>query len=284
MTNELLMRLFDSLVADARKTMVGKNHDYTAASQDALANFKMVAAMLGLKPRQVWAVYFMKHVMAVMAWAKTGKVESEGLAGRFVDLVNYAALGEAIYRTADSGPAWDFDALWDDVAQWSTKTFGTDQERGPAGALKHITKEVQEALQKPDDPKEYADLIILVCDASRRAGLSMEALLKTAHAKMAENKKRTWPKPVEGEPCEHVKEPATTRDVEKLLRELTKNPQAGPIKGDARDPGVVLNTPAQWENASSGGGKVGALIPPEVAAKWVGKAPSKDDDWGQATS
>lgn len=261
MTNELLMRLFDHLVADARKTMAGKNHDYTAASQDALANFKTVAETLGLKPRQVWAVYFMKHVMAVLAWAKTGKVESEGMTGRFVDLVNYAAIGnallqepekgsiqEALAKAAESleaqgfgkaireqgggfdlppgfklfgqeavvGPAvpgpyatvpnaLDFPALWDDQSAWSQKTFGTDQERGPQGSLKHLIKEAQEALQKPDDHKEYADLIILVCDASRRAGLTMGDLLKAAHAKMAENKKRTWPKPVEGEPCEHVK-------------------------------------------------------------------------------
>lgn len=246
MTNTQLMQIFDALVASARTTMAAKNHDYTAASQDALANFKVIAGTLGLKPRQVWAVFFLKQVLAVVTWAKTGKLESEGLGGRFLDLVNFSALGQAVYESADDGPAWDFEALWADQSAWSQKTFGTDKERGPAGSLKHLIKEAQEALQKPDDPKEYADLIILVCDASRRAGLSMEALLKAAHAKMAENKKRTWPKPVEGEPCEHVKPGTSVKDDWAAAADPTPRPKNG--------------------------------------LKWVGEPEPGFEEWGQATS
>lgn len=215
-----LLTLFDGLVADARSTMAAKNHDYTAASDDALANFKLVAGMLGLEPRQVWAVFFLKHAMAALAWAKTGKVESEGLKGRFLDLVNFSALGLAVVQEcpekatgqgneAQATPAapGPFEALWEDQAAWSRATFGTDQERGPEGSLKHLGREAEEALRCPLDRMEYADLLILTMDASRRAGLTREGLLAAAQDKMRVNKERRWPKAQPGEPCEHLKDP-----------------------------------------------------------------------------
>lgn len=96
-----------------------------------------------------------------------------------------------------------------DQAIWSQKTFGTDAERGPVGPLKHLIKEVQECLANPKDPMEYADLLILVADASRRAGLTPWDLLRCARAKMRENKEREWPEPSpdkNDEAVEHVRE------------------------------------------------------------------------------
>ena len=73
-----------------------KGRDYTIGlqdSEDALGNFKEVGARLGLTKYQVWATYCAKHFDSILAWVKTGKLESESLRGRFLDLINYALLG-----------------------------------------------------------------------------------------------------------------------------------------------------------------------------------------------
>ncbi len=97
--------------------------------------------------------------------------------------------------------------LWVSQSEWSQKTFGTDQERGPIGALKHLEREAKEAWENPSDIVEYADCLLLILDASRRAGFALEALVDAACAKHEVNKGRTWPAPAEGdEPTEHVRE------------------------------------------------------------------------------
>ena len=53
---------------------------------------------------------------------------------------------------------------------------------------------------------ELADCLILLLDASRRAGVKPLPLIKAAQAKMKVNKARAWPKPVSDEPVEHVRE------------------------------------------------------------------------------
>lgn len=73
-----------------------KGIDYTIGNADRLYNFKSIAEIIGITPEQVWAVYFWKHVCAVLSWAKTGRVESEGIKGRFIDIANYAKLGRLI--------------------------------------------------------------------------------------------------------------------------------------------------------------------------------------------
>ena len=75
-----------------------KGRDYTIdqADENRLYNFYEVAELTGQTPMQVWSVYFLKHVFAVMAFAKTGKVESEGIDGRLYDIINYAILGKQI--------------------------------------------------------------------------------------------------------------------------------------------------------------------------------------------
>lgn len=100
--------------------------------------------------------------------------------------------------------------------EWSRKVFGRDPgtyypgteeaklERGPIGPLKHLAKEVQETLDKPNDLVEYADMMHLLFDACRRAGYSYDELVAACHAKLAKNKRRKWPKPTSDEPVEHV--------------------------------------------------------------------------------
>lgn len=97
-------------------------------------------------------------------------------------------------------------AFWKALEEWSTATFGTAQERGPVGPLKHLAKEVNECLAAPGDLEEYADLLFLVFDAARRAGFSYIDLETAAWQKLAKNERRTWPKPTSDEPVEHVRE------------------------------------------------------------------------------
>lgn len=88
-------------------------------------------------------------------------------------------------------------------AEWSQATFGSDEERGPIGPLKHLAKEVQEALANIQDEMEYVDCFFLVLDASRRAKIPASKLLELAFVKLEINKKRKWNKPTSDNPIEH---------------------------------------------------------------------------------
>lgn len=98
-----------------------------------------------------------------------------------------------------------FRDLVSDQAEWSQRTFGTDQDRGPIGALKHLALEAVEAQSDPASVEEYADCFLLILDAARRAGIKPMQLVEAAQAKMVKNKARQWPKPTSDEPVEHVR-------------------------------------------------------------------------------
>jgi hypothetical protein len=83
-------------------------------------------------------------------------------------------------------------------SEFSQKTFGTDEEKGPEGPLKHLLEEVQEVLDDSTDVMEYADCFLLLLDATRRAEINIHTLLRAAHDKLEINKKRTWEKTSEG--------------------------------------------------------------------------------------
>lgn len=92
-----------------------------------------------------------------------------------------------------------------DQSQWSQATFGTDLERGPLGALRHLEREAVEAQGAPTDVEEYADCFLLILDAARRAGISPLQLIEAAQQKLEINKRREWPGPVDDQPVEHVR-------------------------------------------------------------------------------
>jgi hypothetical protein len=89
---------------------------------------------------------------------------------------------------------------------WSTKTFGSGPR--PHGLVKHIRKELLEILKKPDDLKEWVDVMILAIDGATRAGHSPDAICKALIDKQGENIGRAWQPVREGQPCEHVRKPA----------------------------------------------------------------------------
>ncbi|UEP18880.1 EaA protein [Klebsiella phage vB_Kp_IME328] len=87
-------------------------------------------------------------------------------------------------------------------AEWSDCQFGNV---GPVGPLKHLAKEAIEAAEAPDDISEFADILMLVWDATRRAGFSDEQLAEAVAEKLDRNKRRAWGEVKDGEPCHHVK-------------------------------------------------------------------------------
>lgn len=109
-----------------------------------------------------------------------------------------------VARLIDAGEA--LDDLASSLSRWSQATFGTDQERGPIGPIKHLKKECDEVLADPTNREEYADLLILVLDASRRAGIKPLELIRASIKKMELNKTRQWGKPVNDEPVEHLRD------------------------------------------------------------------------------
>lgn len=98
-----------------------------------------------------------------------------------------------------------FEEFWNDLSEWSQETFGSDLVRGPTGPLKHLAKEVNECLEKPNDLEEYADLQFLVFDSARRAGFTVNDLKRAFTEKLKINKMREWNKPSSDEPVEHIR-------------------------------------------------------------------------------
>lgn len=87
-------------------------------------------------------------------------------------------------------------------AQWSEETFGAVSHKGP---MEHLREEALEAKENPV-VGEFADCLALVLDGSRRAGHSLDDLLIAFEEKLKVNKLREWPKAIEGQPCNHLKE------------------------------------------------------------------------------
>lgn len=96
-------------------------------------------------------------------------------------------------------------SLYNQHAWWSRKTFGTDQERGPKGPIDHLKKEILELEENPTDASEYADCFLLLLDASRRAGISLDGLIDAARHKMTINERREWQTPEPDKAVEHVR-------------------------------------------------------------------------------
>lgn len=103
--------------------------------------------------------------------------------------------------------------FWCLLKDWSEPTFGSDSERGPKGPLKHLEKEVKEALISAESPDgvalkgEIVDCLFLVFDSARRAGMNYDELLDKAFIKLEINKLREWNRS-EGDseqPIEHTR-------------------------------------------------------------------------------
>ena len=67
---------------------------------------------------------------------------------------------------------------------WSRRTH--------RGLVKHIQKECEEILAKPDDLEEWVDVIILAVDGAWRSGHSAEQISGMLEFKLYKNQQRTW--------------------------------------------------------------------------------------------
>ncbi len=139
-------------------------------------------------------------------------------------------------------------ALWVlayDQRQWSEATFGSDDERGPVGALRHLRREAKEAIDNPHDAEEYADCFLLIVDAARRAGFSIGELLHAAQLKLEINKGREWPEPGEdGQPVEHV--------VDSEVTMIVRRSPLAPVEGLDRPDTIWLGEVRDGENVTTG--------------------------------
>ena|SRR3989304_5785887 len=83
--------LFDECL----KTMESKSQDY-ASKLDAHANFKEGADLIGLTKYQVWAVYFFKHIKAILRALQrnpaTPESITEPIRGRIIDTIVYLSI------------------------------------------------------------------------------------------------------------------------------------------------------------------------------------------------
>lgn len=65
----------------------------------------------------------------------------------------------------------DLQRFQTEAFRWSRRQFGEHMD--PTGSIAHLLREVEELRAAPDDPEEYADCLMLVCDAASRAGISL---------------------------------------------------------------------------------------------------------------
>lgn len=97
MKKERFQHLLEEQFIRISKLTGTKGEEYSR-SDDQLANFKRQAADLGLDQRQIWAVYFNKHIDSIKSYLKTldDSKLSEPIEGRIDDAILYLILLRAM--------------------------------------------------------------------------------------------------------------------------------------------------------------------------------------------
>lgn len=107
MTHEDYAKHVQEFTDEMRAVTEAKNADYSAGTSDAMRNYYELSQASGCTPFQAWMVLMMKHVTAIMRFSKDGRVSSESIHGRFIDLANYAMLGDALVNDLQTKGAYD---------------------------------------------------------------------------------------------------------------------------------------------------------------------------------
>lgn len=103
MTNKVFYELMTKTFGEAIEIAKTKGEDYTKGSHDALANFKEGGKDINLDPKKVAWIFMNKHYQAITNYVKTnGKSESEPIAMRIKDMINYLVLLQAIIMEENS--------------------------------------------------------------------------------------------------------------------------------------------------------------------------------------
>lgn len=88
---------------------------------------------------------------------------------------------------------------------WSIITFGKGMRT--LGIVEHISSELDEIKENPEDLSEWVDVIILALDGAWRAGHSPKEISNALQEKQKINFERSWPTPEsEDEAVYHNKE------------------------------------------------------------------------------
>lgn len=88
---ERMTEIEDALFARIREIRETKGKEY-ATVEDTLADFKEVAAEVGISPLQVWSTYVKKHLRAIDTFVREGSVKSESINDRILDVIVYHIL------------------------------------------------------------------------------------------------------------------------------------------------------------------------------------------------
>ena len=81
----------------AQDIMNAKQPEYTNKSIDVLNNFKQTAKSIGIQPMEVWAVFFNKHIQAILSHSGDPNMhQAEPIDSRYADALNYLFLGFAM--------------------------------------------------------------------------------------------------------------------------------------------------------------------------------------------
>ena len=82
------------ILEKAQNIMDAKQPEYTNKSIDVLNNFKQTAKSIGIEPMQVWAVFFNKHIQAILTHSGNPNMkQAEPIDSRYADALNYLFLG-----------------------------------------------------------------------------------------------------------------------------------------------------------------------------------------------
>lgn len=92
MTTKEFLELREKLNLFCEHIMLEKGKVYTRDSGDKLANFKRTALEVGVSPQMVWAIFFKKHLDALMYFVQSGVEGPEGIESNIADARNYLDL------------------------------------------------------------------------------------------------------------------------------------------------------------------------------------------------
>jgi len=97
MTQKEFIETRQYILDKAQDIMDAKQPEYTNKSIDVLNNFKSTAESIGIKPMEVWAVFFNKHIQAIFSHAGDPSMhQAEPIDSRYADALNYLFLGFAM--------------------------------------------------------------------------------------------------------------------------------------------------------------------------------------------
>jgi len=125
MTNKDFYDLMQKTFESCQRIAKAKGEDYTKGSEDALANFKEGGKDINIDPIKVCWIFMNKHYQAITNYVKTGgQSESEPIAERLKDLINYSVLMQGLITEANEKRL-----MYAKDYQHTDSTNITDQER-----------------------------------------------------------------------------------------------------------------------------------------------------------